>query len=151
MIPIEVVLAVAASLFFPAMILIVWVRRRLARRRLAKAPQESEPLVGTHDDLSDAEAESAGGPHNIRESLLQTHALIGRFSTFQGFNRTYMFELTRELEAQEIAAVVHFQETLPMGSVSVTEPHGVFELYAPRESEEAATCLVKAKIPNLNS
>ena len=119
-------------------------KAKSARRRERKAQEaagnvtELGALIGTADDLKRAEAELKQTSLELREKILQDHRLYGRFSTTKGFSVQYMEDLVRDLHQEGIHSTYVFQETLPVGTLTVTNSHGVFELYVEREKYDEA-------------
>lgn len=140
---IETGVGIFLSLLIPFFFIYRLRKNRRLKQELQRRPEENEPIEGTLEDLEDAESALKREPADIRIKILDTHVLYGRYSTFKGYTRPYMETLIRYLEERGVRATYVFQQSLPLGAASFTEPHGVFELYVYESHEEEADRYIK--------
>lgn len=115
----------------------VLVKHQMKRQRRR---QSEGPLV--EDPATLHAAELALGGSDYRKELFKTHLVLDVFSTTQHYSSSYMDQLVRSLNDNGIEATYFFQESVPVGVVSMTGATGVYELFVPRGSEGAAQTIL---------
>ena len=130
------VVSIALAAASPVILVILFFRQRQKRSLIG----DDGPILGTDADRLRAEDEMRAAPLNIRERLLQSMDVQGRYAARDGFDARGFDELLGRLRAAGIECDVHFQPSLPMGvGDSFLVQQGLFELFVERgRAAEAA-------------
>ncbi len=110
------------------------------RRSKYKAfPLMDGALHGTLADLERAEKELELSPAEMRERILVDYEPFRSLETFSGsYTQDYVLKLISYLNQNGVAATFLFQQSLPTGVLSASEPHGQFELFVARGNRARA-------------
>jgi hypothetical protein len=123
------ILEVLLATLVPALILMIWYKRKSGSESPGRSSNETEPLIEDEAALRAAESQLEVSALDTREKLLKDHILYDRFSTFEGFTAEPMNDLVNDLRSRAIQSEIYFQETLPMGLASAITQQGIFELH----------------------
>lgn len=110
------------------------------RRSKYKAyPLMDGALQGTLADLERAEKELAVSPLEMRENILRDYEPLKKLETFSGsYTQDYVLKLIAYLNQNGVRATFLFQQSLPTGVLSASEPHGQFEVFVGRGQRDEA-------------
>ena len=136
----------ATALFLAA----VWKRKVKGKTSsLVRDQRELEDeVIGTLEDLRQAEQQVAFPALSERERLLETHSLTTRFHTSRGYSEPFVNEIVTALEEEGLNATTYFQELTPLGaSFGLIERHGVYELYVQRNQVQKAEEIIQQRFP----
>ena len=121
--------------------LLFLIKRRIGKN--ASAPSD-ELIEGTDLERKEEEERLKHSPLDIREQLLETMELQGRYPTRRGYSHASFDVLRKSLLEKGIASDVFFQPIGPLGFAdSVIVQQGIIELYIERGKLEAARPLIE--------
>ncbi len=124
---------IAGAASVPLLIVAVFVRRSIQKRRFYSRPEFSEPIQGTLEELNAVDPNASPWTQDQRRKLADTKDLVGRYNTLDGYSEKYVDDLMAALRSNGIECDYVFQETLPMGvAAAIASRVGTFEVYADR-------------------
>ena len=130
---------IAGAAAVPLLIVAVFIRRSIHKRRYYSAPETSEPIQGTLEELNAVDPKASPWTQDQRRKLADTKDLVGRYNTLDGYSETYVEDLMAALRKDGIECDYVFQETLPMGvAAAIVSRVGTYEVFADRARIEEA-------------
>jgi hypothetical protein len=135
--------------FFWILFSIVFIRIFINRRKRSTRRHLDRDVIDIHDsgiadaqELQRAEEAIAKSSLEIREEILQDHALLDRFSSLHGFNEHNLEKIVEYFNLQGISATYFRQDTAPTGALTLGSSC-VYEFYVRREDFARAQSLLR--------
>ena len=142
--PLIALFGMATSTGIPLLIVAIFIRRQLQKRRYYARDEATEPIEGTLDDLTAVDPLASPWTNDERRKLMDTMELVGRFHTLDGYSDYYVEDLMALLRKNGIACNSVFQETLPMGvAAAIVSRVGTYEIFAERTRIDQALRVVE--------